>query len=76
MPCQYSTVFTNKLVRGTYLRSSFFITPRGVVLYVQFTLKQLAFLEHELEAIKDNLDREYEDRTIASEIFGKVKGEI
>jgi len=43
---------------------------------MQFTPKQLAFLEHELEAIKDNPDRDYEDRTIAAEIFGKVEGEI
>lgn len=29
-----------------------------------------------MEQIKDNPDRDYEDRTIASEIFGKVEGEI
>ncbi|UBF19623.1 hypothetical protein HRTV-10_gp39 [Halorubrum tailed virus 10] len=53
-----------------------FITPRCVVLYMQLSPKHLAFLEHELEQIKDNPDRDYEDRTIASEIFGKVEGEI
>ncbi|UBF19747.1 hypothetical protein M1M41_gp086 [Halorubrum sodomense tailed virus 4] len=53
-----------------------FISPRCVVLYMQFTPKHLAFLEHEMEQIKDDPDRDYEDRTIASEIFGKVEGEI
>ncbi|UBF21669.1 hypothetical protein HJTV-2_gp49 [Haloarcula virus HJTV-2] len=53
-----------------------FINPRCVTLYMELTPKQLAFLEHELEHIKDNPDRDYEDRTIAAELYGKISGEI
>ncbi|AAL54987.2 hypothetical protein HfxHF1_455 [Halophage HF1] len=43
---------------------------------MQLTPKHLAFLEHEMEQIKDDLDRDYEDRNLAAEIFGMVEGEI
>jgi hypothetical protein len=43
---------------------------------MELSPRQLAFLEHELEHIKDDPDRDYDDRTIAAEIFGKIEGEI
>ncbi|QIR31205.1 hypothetical protein M1M18_gp095 [Halorubrum virus Serpecor1] len=43
---------------------------------MELTPQQLAFLEHEMEHIKDDPNRDYEDRNLAAELYGKVSGEI
>ena len=43
---------------------------------MDLTLRQLVFLEHEMEQIMDSDDRDHEDRSHASSILGRIEGEI
>lgn len=43
---------------------------------MNLTPRQLAFLEHEMENIKDDPSRANEERSHASTLLGKVEGEI
>jgi hypothetical protein len=43
---------------------------------MDLTLRQLAFLEHEMEQIIDDSTRDSEDRSHASSILGRIEGEI
>ena len=43
---------------------------------MDLTLRQLVFLEHEMEKIVDSKDRDSEDRSHASSILGRIEGEI
>lgn len=43
---------------------------------MDLTLRQLAFLEHEMEQIMDSDERDSEDRSHASSILGRIEGEI
>lgn len=43
---------------------------------MNLTLRQLVFLEHEMEKIVDSKDRDSEDRSHASSILGRIEGEI
>jgi hypothetical protein len=43
---------------------------------MDLTLRQLVFLEHEMEQIMDDPDRDSEDRSHASSILGRIEGEI
>lgn len=43
---------------------------------MDLTPRQLAFLEHEMENIIEADDRDFEDKSHASSILGRVEGEI
>ena len=43
---------------------------------MDLTLRQLVFLEHEMEQIMDSDERDSEDRSHASSILGRIEGEI
>ena len=43
---------------------------------MDLTLRQLVFLEHEMTQIIESDDRDYEDKSHASSILGRVEGEI
>jgi|GEM_PF-2810573 hypothetical protein len=43
---------------------------------MELTPRLLAFLEHEMEQIKDDRDRRAEDRKHASSVLGRIEGEI
>lgn len=43
---------------------------------MNLTLRQLVFLEHEMEKIVDSKDRDSEDRSYVSSILGRIEGEI
>lgn len=43
---------------------------------MDLTPRQLAFLEHEMKQIIESDDRDYEDKSHASTILGRVNGDI
>lgn len=43
---------------------------------MNLTLRQLVFLEHEMEKIADSKDRDSEDRSHASSVLERIEGEI
>lgn len=43
---------------------------------MNLTPRQLSFLEHEMAQIIESDDRDYEDKSHASNILGRVEGEI
>lgn len=43
---------------------------------MNLTPRQLAFLEHEMEEIKNDSDRDSEDRSHASSVLGRIEGEL
>lgn len=43
---------------------------------MDFIPRQLAFLEHEMQQIKDDPEREGSERSHASSVLGKVEGEL
>lgn len=43
---------------------------------MNLTLRQLVFLEHEMEKIVDSKDRDSEDRSHASSVLERIEGEI
>jgi hypothetical protein len=43
---------------------------------MELSPRLLAFLKHEMEQIKDDPERDMEDRSHASSVLGKVEGEV
>lgn len=43
---------------------------------MNLTLRQLVFLEYEMEQVVDSKDRDSEDRSYASSVLERIEGEI